>query len=107
MTPRPKNIYLTEKGAEKLAACSDGVETTRVKRYPSKHDIEYTDLSQVWHTPEDTPRHLEDCLIYDDNIYVVGNYNREAEAYYANDGSGQLTNVESWAYISDLTGEYL
>lgn len=112
----PEKIYLTAKGAEKLASAPEGVETTRVKTYPSKTDIEYTDLSQVWHTAEEKPTSYKDKLLivckpmYEwqrtDNglIYDSGCYYTDRQRWSIHDLFKLMPdeNVVSWAYINDL-----
>lgn len=102
----PEKIYLTAKGAEKLASAPEGVETTRVKTYPSKTDIEYTDLSQVWHSVDELPGAYEDLLIRDKyGDYYVG-YLSQEEGDFCGMRGIYIDHAKEWAYISHIDPSY-
>lgn len=116
---RPTKIYIGAKQAAELEKNSEGRHTMTVKTFPSKNDVEYTDLSQVWHNTEDRLP-MEDepvCFVYKNAPdYIVSgslvrwtdysdtdctafleHWEDIADQSYANVGD-----VHAWAYMSDL-----
>lgn len=102
---RPKRIYVNSKTLQKVTAENHAGHTMRVKAFASKQDVEYTDLSQVWHTAD------EEVNIGSGSTGVV---------YQCEDGSTDcfynaidlLTvdrtakpKIVRWAYVKDLLPE--
>lgn len=52
---KPTKIYIGAKQAAELEKNSEGRHTMTVKTFPSKNDVEYTDVSQLWKTFNDVP----------------------------------------------------
>lgn len=61
---RPKKIYISSKALEQPTTKDGEPKAMRVKTFPSKGDVEFVDLSQVWHDAEEVPRRFDDAIVF-------------------------------------------
>lgn len=113
---RPKKIYVKkqDKVLEDLASAKYGGNVLWVSPTPSVGDVEYTDLSQLWHSSEEQPQAGYNLLVSCTQSSIFG-WNTMQMWYSNEDGllhfptethidcpPFKLSEIKSWAYISDL-----
>lgn len=92
----PKKIYLSEEELEKRYMCARMVSCNAPI---GNNNVEYTDLSQVWHDVDDNPKPGEYILVmFDSGNFTSWNVTTVADITLC----FQAFNVERWAYTSDL-----
>lgn len=101
----PKKIYLRENEleeqfmCERMVSCDDSIGSC---------NVEYTDISQVWHDASEEPENGSNIVAIDKD----GNW-WDIQPYYSGDYDGyglsgwhfcsiNYNNIQKWAYISDL-----
>lgn len=94
---RPKRIYVNSKTLQKVTAENHAGHTMRVKAFASKQDVEYTDLSQVWHDGSEVP--LVDRRIIYESYQKQGCF---YSAKYIGNPLQFINDVKRGAYAKDL-----
>lgn len=112
---KPKKIYLNPKTIDGLKETDGEGKTMRVKAFPSKNDVEYIDLSQVWHDYTEEPDEDKGDLLVQGvgkstwgHKYMLMYYCADEGLLYFPDELGttippfRLSEISRWAYINDL-----
>lgn len=92
----PKKVYLRAKELEEHFMCERMVSCDTPI---GSCNVEYTDLSQLWHDVKEEPKNDEDIVLYDSyGNFVTEFYN----GYVAWDNIVSYYKVTMWAYIEDI-----
>lgn len=104
----PKRVYLRAEELEEHITCERMVSCDAAI---GSCNVEYTDLSQVWHNASEIPQENHKNIIYQTNYYSM--YNVHIDFIPTCLRSCKLTqkgwkefvgenNVKRWAYVNDL-----
>lgn len=95
---RPKKIYISAKVLEQPTTKDGEPKAMRVKTFPSKGDVEFVDLSQVWHDAEEEPCAFdgEVAILYENGEigFVTPGYTRVC--------TDENNPAVRWAYLKEL-----